>query len=429
LPATFISLFVLSYRIVAVGSIGKVVKVVKDKQGISPYFAEISSVFSILSILLLLTGCVPKAAFSVVLAKKTQYATEPMSYRQLAALYISHMSLDEELGQLFMVGYNESTYSPDLERMISEQYAGGVILYQDQIQTLSQTRHDISEMQQHARLPLLIATDEEGGLVDRLANVFPPRPSAFSIYYSGNPARAAQWGDQTAHDLLSLGFNEDLAPDSDVELVAGPDQLTRTFGKTPQSVITFAGAYMRAMQHDNVIACIKHFPGLGAATSDAHLDLPVVRRTKAQIYAVELAPFKAFVQTQTAFEQPGMVMATDVLMPAIDPHLPAELSPTFITSILRQQFGYQGMVITDSLYMKGISDQWNLDQAAIMALNAGDDMLLGIVGSDQMSSAISSLKLALRRGTLSKSRIDEAVSRILALKMQYHLLPVTPPAP
>jgi beta-N-acetylhexosaminidase len=354
--------------------------------------------------------------------RKTQYATEPMGYHQLAALYISHMSLDEELGQLFMVGYNESTYSPDLERMISILHAGGVILYQDQIQTLNQTRHDIAEMQQHAKLPLLIATDEEGGLVDRLANIFPPRPSAFSIYYTGNPALAAKWGDQTAHDLLSLGINEDLAPDSDVQLVAGPDQLTRTFGYTPQSVITFAGAYMRAMQHDNVIACIKHFPGLGAATTDAHLSLPIVHRTKAQLYSVELAPFKAFVQAQDASEQPGMIMSTDVLMPAIDPHLPAELSPTFITTILRQQFGYQGVVITDSLYMQGIANQWNLAQASIMALNAGDDMLLGVVGSDQMVSTIASLKLALQHGTLSKARIDQAVSRILILKMQYHLL-------
>lgn len=392
-----------------------------------PKIGRISSMLSILAILLLLTGCVQEPAFSPMLARNTQHATEPMSYRQLAALYISHMSLDEELGQLFMVGYNEDTYSPDLERMISTLHAGGVILYQPQIQTRSQVKHDIAEMQQHAKLPLLIATDEEGGLVDRLTNIFPPRPSAFSIYYTGDPGQASRWGYQTARDLLSLGFNEDLAPDSDVQLVAGPDQLTRTFGDTSQSVITFAGAYMRAMQRDNMIACIKHFPGLGAATTDAHLGLPIVQRTKAQLYAVELAPFKAFVQSQDTMEQPGMIMSTDVLMPAIDPHLPAELSPTFITTILHHQFGYQGVVITDSLYMQGIANRWNLAQASIMALNAGDDMLLGIVGSDQMISTIDSLKQALQRGTLSKTHIDEAVSRILALKMQYHLLPANTP--
>jgi beta-N-acetylhexosaminidase len=404
-----------------------VVKIVKVRQDNFSHVARISSILAIVMVFLLLAGCERKLAFSAVPTRRTEYATEPMSYRQLAALYISHMSLDEELGQLFMVGYNESTYSPDLERMVSRLHAGGVILYQNQIQTLSQTRHDIAAMQQHASVPLLIATDEEGGLVDRLANVFPSRPSASYIYHTGNPALATQWGNQTARDLLSLGFNEDLAPDSDVELVAGPDQFTRTFGSTPQSVITFAGAYMSALQHANVIACVKHFPGLGAATTDAHLGLPIVRRTRAQLYAVELAPFKAFVQAQNVFEQPGMVMTTDVLMPAIDPHLPAELSPTFVTTILRQQFGYQGVVITDSLDMQGIADHWNLGQAAVMALKAGDDMLLGIIGSDQMVSAIASLKLALQHGSLSKARIDQAVSHILVLKMRYHLLPAALP--
>ena len=153
----------------------------------------------------------------------------------------------------------------------------------------------------------------------------------------------------------------------------------------------------------------------------------IIRLKKAQLYAVEIAPFKAFVQAQDTVEQPGMIMSTDVLMPAIDPHLPAELSPTFITTILRRQLGYQGVVITDSLYMQGIANQWNLARASIMALNAGNDMLLGIIGSNQMSSTIAELKLALQHGTLSKARIDEAVSHILALKMQYHLLPASSP--
>src|SRR5207237_5345600 len=99
----------------------------------------------------------------------------------------------------------------------------------------------------------------------------------------------------------------------------------RTFGYTAQDVIKFAGAYMQAMQGDGVIACIKHYPGLGDAKTDAHFDLPVVNRTKDQLYAVELAPFKAFIQAQNKLLNPGMIMSTDVLMPAIDPKLPAEL--------------------------------------------------------------------------------------------------------
>jgi beta-N-acetylhexosaminidase len=346
-----------------------------------------------------------------------------MGYQQIAALYAAHMTLDEELGQMFMVSYDASTYSPDLDRMLGPLHAGGVVLYQAQIKTLTQMKHDVALMQKRAQLPLLISTDEEGGYVDRLVNIYPPRPSALSIYRTGDTGVATQMGQQTAQDLLALGINENLAPDSDVQLVDGPDQLTRTFGFTPQSVIAFAGAYMQALQQNHVIACIKHFPGLGSATIDAHLALPIVRRTKTQLYTNELAPFKAFVQAQNAQERPGMVMSTDVLMPAIDPQFPAELSHIFITDILRKQFGYNGVVITDALSMQGISNHWDISQASVMALNAGNDMLIGISTASQMADTIGELKSALQRGALTKTRIDEAVIRILSLKLQYHLLP------
>ncbi len=120
-------------------------------------------------------------------------------------------------------------------------------------------------------------------------------------------------------------------------------------------------------------------------------------------------------------------MPTDVLMPAIDPVYPAELSHTFMTDILRKQFGYDGVVLTDALYMQGIAQQWSMPQAAVLALNAGDDMLLGPTGSGQMIDMINGIKQALQNGTLSKARIDQAATRIIALKMEYHLMPAVPP--
>jgi beta-N-acetylhexosaminidase len=264
--------------------------------------------------------------------------------------------------------------------------------------------------------------------VHRLLNIYAPRPSALAIYQSGNPGYAAQQGHKVAHDLQALGINEDLAPDADVALMPNaPDQVTRTFGYTTASVMQFAGPYMQAMQSDGIIACIKHFPGLGDASTDAHFGLPVVNRTRDQLYAVELAPFKHFIQSPERLENPGMIMPTDVLMPAIDPKLPAELSPTFMTDILRKQFGYDGVVLTDALYMQGIAQTWSMPQAAVMALNAGDDMLLGPTGTDQMLAMLDGLKAALKNGTLSKARVDEAATRIIALKMQYHLMPAVPP--
>ena len=354
-----------------------------------------------------------------------------MKYKQLANLYVSRMSLDEELGQLIMVEYGDTTYSDDLNTMINTLHAGGVIMYEFQMLTAAQTRSDIDQMQKNATFPLLISTDEEGGIVHRLINIYPPRPSALSIYDSGSLNYAAQQGHLVAHDLKALGINVNLAPDVDVALIPdAPDQVTRTYGFTTDSVIKYAGAYMKAMQGDGVLATIKHYPGLGDANIDAHVGLPVVNRTKAQIYATELAPFKYFIQSPNKLENPGLIMPTDVLMPAIDPTYPAELSHIFMTDILRKQLGYDGVVLTDALYMKGVEingQQIDMGQAAVMALNAGDDMLLGATGTSQMLDMLNAIKAALQNGTLSKARVDEAATRIIALKMQSHLMPAVAP--
>jgi beta-N-acetylhexosaminidase len=354
-----------------------------------------------------------------------------MKYKQLANLYVSRMSLDEELGQLIMVEYGDTTYSDDLNTMINTLHAGGVIMYEFQMMTAAQTRSDIDQMQKNATFPLLISTDEEGGIVHRLINIYPPRPSALSIYDSGSLNYAAQQGHLVAHDLKALGINVNLAPDVDVALIPdAPDQVTRTFGFTTDSVIKYAGAYMKAMQGDGVLATIKHYPGLGDANIDAHFGLPVVNRTKAQIYATELAPFKYFIQSPNKLENPGLIMPTDVLMPSIDPTYPAELSHIFMTDILRKQLGYDGVALTDALYMKGVEingQQIDMGQAAVMALNAGNDMLLGATGTSQMLDMLNAIKAALQNGTLSKARVDEAATRIIALKMQSHLMPAVAP--
>ena len=349
-----------------------------------------------------------------------------MKYKQLASLYVSHMTLDEELGQLIMVEYADTYYSPDLDTMVNKLHAGGVIMYEFQMNTFNQTKGDIALMQQHASIPLLISTDEEGGpYVHRLTSIYGYRMSATEIANTSDPNVATQQGAKAAHDLLALGINENLAPDVDVNLVNGYDMVTRTFGNTPQSVIEYASAYMKGLQGNGVVGCIKHYPGLGDASIDAHAGLPVVNQTRDQIYSIDLAPFKAFIQSPDQVVNPGMIMPTDVLMPAIDPTYPAELSHIFMTDILRKQFGYDGVVLTDALYMKGV--KWDMNQAAVLALNAGNDMLLGPTGADQMLSMINALKAALQNGTLSKARIDEAATRILALKMEYHLMPAVPP--
>ncbi|MGH2496159.1 MAG: glycoside hydrolase family 3 N-terminal domain-containing protein, partial [Ktedonobacteraceae bacterium] len=198
-----------------------------------------------------------------------------MKDKALASMYVSHMTLDEELGQLIMVEYADgcgsasgvcpgvtSYYESDLDTMINTLHAGGVIMYEFQMQNFNQTKNDLAKMQSRASIPLLISADEEGGpYVHRLSHIDGYRMSATDIANSGSTDVAAQQGAKTAHDLLALGINEDLAPDVDVNLVNGYDMVTRTFGNTPDSVIKYASAYIKAMQGAGVVGCIKHFPG------------------------------------------------------------------------------------------------------------------------------------------------------------------------
>jgi beta-N-acetylhexosaminidase len=356
-----------------------------------------------------------------------QQMPENMRAKQLAQIYVSRMSLDEKLGQLIMaqaLTWNNSANTPDTMYMLNQLHAGGIIMYAIQMNTFNQTKNDIEQMQKNASIPLIVSTDEEGGLVERVQKIFGDRPGALQTYETGNVNNAAKLGHSITHDLQSLGINADLAPDVDVLQVNNQSSYmdTRTFGYTPQSVIAYGGAYLRAVQGDGEIACLKHFPGLGAAKTDAHTSLPVITSSKEKIYSTDLAPYQYFLSSHNALDNPGMIMTTDLLMPALDPTLPAELSPTIITGILRNQLHYDGVVITDALWMDGIAKKWNLVQASIMALNAGDDMLLGAIGSAQMERVINGLKAALQDGQLSMARVNQAVTRIIALKFQYHIL-------
>ncbi|HEY6405838.1 MAG TPA: glycoside hydrolase family 3 N-terminal domain-containing protein [Ktedonobacteraceae bacterium] len=357
------------------------------------------------------------------------HLVDRMNYRALANLYVTHMSLDEKLGQLIMTESEQNTYSDDLNYMITQLHVGGMIMYESHLQTASQARTTTSLAQQNAKIPLLTSVDEEGGLyVNRLEHIYGARPGPWEVYQSGSLDFARQQGTKMAHDLLSIGLNTDLAPDVDVMIVPGIDTADRTFGTTAASVIKYAGPYIEAMQSHGLIACMKHYPGgLGNTPYDAHDILPTDNRSRDQIYATELAPYKYFINSPNPLMRPGMIMSTDVMMPAIDPVMPAELSHKFMTDILRNEFGYDGVVVTDALYMGGISARWSEPEAAVLAIQAGNDMILSPMGSARTAAVIEALRQALQHGRISMTRVNEAVARIIALKMQYHLIPVTLP--
>jgi beta-N-acetylhexosaminidase len=375
------------------------------------------------------TGILITAPYNTSQLSALTHLVDRMSYKELASLYVEHMSLDEKLGQMIMTESEQNNYSDDLNYMITQLHVGGMIMYESHLQTASQARATTSLAQQNAKIPLLVSVDEEGGMyVNRLQLIYGSRPGPTEISQTGSLVFDQQQGVKMAHDLLSIGLNTDLAPDVDVSIIPGYDTVDRTFGTTADAVIKYAGPYIEAMQSHGLIACLKHYPGgLGDTPYDAHDILPTDNRSRDQIYTTELAPYNTFINSTNPLMRPAMIMSTDVLMPAIDPVMPAELSHTFMTDILRTEFGYDGVAVTDALYMGGISARWSEPEAAVLAIQAGNDMILSPMGSARTAAVIEALRQALHDGRLSMARVNEAVARIIALKMQYHLVPVTLP--
>jgi beta-N-acetylhexosaminidase len=342
----------------------------------------------------------------------------PPTPEEIAAQMVSKMSLEDKLGQMIIIQFYEPTYTALQQQMVKPFHPGGVILYGYSMGTAQQVKDLLAGGQKDSPIPMFTFLDLEGGLVDRLAQYLGPRMSAPKMAASGDPAIARAEGAKTAKDLLSFGFNADLAPDVDISIVCSTDQWGRTFGKTPDAVTQYAGAWIDGLQSNGVVGVPKHFPGLGAAVIDAHKGLPVIDRTKEQLEATEFAPFKAMI----ASGQMQMVMSTDVLMPALDPDLPAEISKPIITGVLRNELGFKGVAITDALYMQGITDRFSFTQAAIMAFEAGNDMIMAPWRPNMVQAIITGMKSELQKGKITQEQIDASVTRILALKIRYNLI-------
>ncbi|HEY6284838.1 MAG TPA: glycoside hydrolase family 3 N-terminal domain-containing protein, partial [Ktedonobacteraceae bacterium] len=374
------------------------------------------------------TPTLPKASITPSpTGSKTDSNAESPLKAQLAKVQqiMAGMTLDQKLGQLLIVEYIGNIYAgTELQYMIAKQYVGG-FLYQESNHNFEPPYNIIGNVadfshqtMSDAQIPLLIGTDQEGGLVNRLYVFHGYLPSAAQMAASGNPQIAYSQGSLAAKWMQQLGINTDLAPVVDVHTVDPPVLESRMFGSDPLTVASYAGAYLNGLQQNNVVGCLKHFPGLGAITSDPHAGLPTVNRSLADLENVDLAPYKLMIQKY----HPAMIMSTDVLMPAIDPTLPAELSQRTINNLLRNQMGYDGVVITDGLYMQGISDRWTMSQAAVLSIIAGDDLIEGPYSANQVAAVVTALKQAMQQGKLTLDRINQSVQRILLMKVEYGII-------
>ena len=335
--------------------------------------------------------------------------------------YMAKMSLDDKLGQLFLANFVGTDYPPQDAGMIEINRAGGVIMYARSLLTKDQAQAMIAKANTHAKIPLFMSIDQEGGGVDRLLSIYGPHPSARTMALSKSTSYVQQQGALVGSQMKSLGLNLNFAPDVDVQLVDGRDLGSRNFGTDPQTVSTYAGAFLAGLQSAGVVGCLKHFPGLGGAVDDAHMTTPVIDRTRQQIDQVELAPYRTLIATGQA----QCVMTTNLMMPALDPNMPAELSPKIIDGILRHDLGFDGVVVTDALYMADLSARYGVPETGVLAILAGCDVLEGPSNSASLSAITTAIKNALATGRLTQARIDLSVRRVLVLKMRMGLIPTT----
>lgn len=341
--------------------------------------------------------------------------------RQTVNYTLAQMSLDEKIGQLMMFETTAQSWNSDMDYMVRQMHAGAIIIYKKNMVNPKQLTTFISSSQAHTAIPMFVTMDEEGGNVDRLGDMGfnKPLPSASWLGSSGNPQNAYQAGTRAATALTAYGINTDLAPVVDVRIVANQIEGPRLYGDDPYTVEKYASAFLAGLQQNLVIGCLKHWPGIGGANLDPHLTLPTLDRTRDQLESTEFAPFRMMLK-----DNPGMIMVTHVLIPSIDPTMPSSLSPIIVQGILRDELGYDGVIVTDNLWMKGVSDKYSLGQAAVLAILAGNDLLEGAWNPTMLRVMVNAVKNAVSSGRISVNRIDQSVRRLLTLKAQYGILPL-----
>jgi beta-N-acetylhexosaminidase len=393
-----------------------------------------SSAFALIlcCLLVILSGCassagVPgsdlKATATVSLTPSSTPSPTPtpLTDRQLAQKIVQGMSLDQKLGQMVIVEFYGATLNSDLIQMIQENHVSGVLIENKNgnAQTRAQLTTLIRAMQGHAHIPLFITTDFEGGVVNELRLITGERASEAAIGATGNPQVAYTAGRNAARDLASLGLNVNFMPIVDVLTNPhNPGLPERTFGSNPTLVTNMGRAYLKGLTDGGVIGCLKHFPGLGSASIDPHFSLPHMERSLATLNAVDFVPYRTLINEGIV----PMVMVTHILNPQLDATLPTSLSPNVVTNLLRQQLNFNGVIISDTLWMGGISNTYSLAQAAVLAVKAGTDLLLGPRGLSDTQNMIFGLHQAVMSGQIPMDRINASVQRIIEMKLHYKIL-------
>lgn len=360
-------------------------------------------------------------------SEETEEVTEEAEDPDLekAQQVLDTMTLEEKIYQLFITSPDQltgriGTEKPEeLTEKLEAAPVGGLILYEANVYSAEQVSALLDGVQETAKIPMLLGIDAEPGHDEGL--------SAFGITDDSEPAAVfgdnqdlsgiKAFGTKAGADIKKVGFNLSFAPVSDTLIDLGNTEIgNRSFSSDPMTVSSMVREMIEGIHKSSVATCTKHFPGLGSTSSDTDRGPVRCARSMDELREAELIPFRTAIETET-----DMMMVSHVQYPAIvEGGLPASLSPIMIQEILRGELGYQGVIITDSLRKRAITNEYSSSEASVLAIQAGCDMIL--LPSD-LEEAVNGIRAAIDSGDIREDRINESVLRILLLKAKYGLLP------
>lgn len=326
------------------------------------------------------------------------------------------ISEEERCGQRLMVGFDGADLNDQLKHYIDQIKVGGIILFARNLKSPGQIEDLCGSAQDYAqacgRPPLLVAIDQEGGVVARLKPPF--------TQFKGNPFMASMkdavnFAEITARELKQIGVNMDMAPVLDILPLKAPSIMEkRAFGSDPQWVSDMGSAVISVLQQNGIMAVGKHFPGIGRTVLDSHEDLPLLDIDRQSLAAVDLLPFRKAIDTEVS----GM-MLSHILYRQLDPQWPASLSPLIARDLLRYEMGYRGLVITDDLDMGAVSKHYDIETMVQQCLNAAIDIILICHPGEKIELAFSHIQDLCRSSAKLSKAADQSLERILLYKEKY----------
>jgi beta-N-acetylhexosaminidase len=343
---------------------------------------------------------------------------------------LARLTVEQKLGQMQIVGLPGTGIDPLTRGRIAVMGIGGVIFLErntdspEQVRELTQALQQLA-IEQGPGLPLFIGWNHEGGAVVRHRAGLTRFPSAMALGALGEPQTTLTIAQAAAEEMSSLGVNMNFAPVLDVNSEpANPVIGLRAFGDRTEPVVQQGIAYIQGQQQAGVIGVAKHFPGHGNVTVDSHLALPTMDSTLDDLWLMALPPFQRAIEVGVP-----AIMVAHIRLPNIEPDAwPASLSPVVITTLLREELGYDGVIMTDELGMDAILENYPLGEAAVQALLAGNDLLLTVETANHPEIVHQALLQAVQSGRISEARIDESLRRLIRLKLDFDL-GVSPVAP